>query len=212
MRRVNLPSFSTATTTSTARSARRVEVAALRAGGPRQRHFRARRLDDKGQVYIRIKAVEGLLNRRKLPVNVKFLLEAKKTGGEHIESTSRPGRRASRPMRGGVRHRDVRAESHIAWLAPAWCTTSCCRGANHDLHSGVYGGAAPNPMQASRMIVCALKDRDGHILIPGFYDRVVPPTQGARSLGRLPFTRRSTRKSNGRAELGGQPGVPCSSA
>ena len=49
------------------------------------------------------------------------------------------------------------------------------QGAEADLHSGVYGGAAPNPLQAIAEILCALKDRDGHIWIPGFYDRVKPP-------------------------------------
>jgi acetylornithine deacetylase/succinyl-diaminopimelate desuccinylase-like protein len=83
-------------------------------------------------------------------------------------------------------------------------------GADHDLHSGVYGGAAPNPIMAIAEILCALKDRDGHILIPGFYDRVVPPSaQGARGVG-APAVRREGihREGNGRRELVGEPGVP----
>ena len=61
-------------------------------------------------------------------------------------------------------------------------------GANHDLHSGVYGGAAPNPMQAVAEIISALKDSDGHIRIPGFYDRVVPPSDKERAAwALLPF-------------------------
>ena len=52
-------------------------------------------------------------------------------------------------------------------------------GADHDLHSGVYGGVAPNPLQAVAEILAGLKDRDGRILIPGFYDRVRRPSQGS---------------------------------
>src|SRR6266536_2305870 len=83
-------------------------------------------------------------------------------------------------------------------------------GANHDLHSGIYGGAAPNPMQAIAEIVCALKDRDGRIRIPGFYDRVVPPGEKERAAwARLPFDAREyTEKEMGARELTGEPGVP----
>jgi acetylornithine deacetylase/succinyl-diaminopimelate desuccinylase-like protein len=55
----------------------------------------------------------------------------------------------------------------------------------------VYGGAAPNPLQAAAEILCALKDRDGHILIPGLYDKVLPPTAEEREAwARLPFDER----------------------
>jgi acetylornithine deacetylase/succinyl-diaminopimelate desuccinylase-like protein len=83
-------------------------------------------------------------------------------------------------------------------------------GANHDLHSGVYGGAAPNSIQAIAEILCALKDRDGHILIPGFYDRVVPPSAKEREAwARLPFdVKEYTEKEMGARELVGEPEIP----
>ncbi len=83
-------------------------------------------------------------------------------------------------------------------------------GANHDLHSGVYGGAAPNPIQAIAEILCALKDRDGHIRIPGFYDRVVPPSDKEREAwARLPFDEKEyTEKEMGARELVGEPEIP----
>src|SRR5207302_6676549 len=83
-------------------------------------------------------------------------------------------------------------------------------GANHDLHSGVYGGAAPNPIQAVAEIVTALKDRDGRIRIPGFYDRVVPPDPKEREAwARLPFDEKEyTEKEMGAKGLVGEPGVP----
>jgi acetylornithine deacetylase/succinyl-diaminopimelate desuccinylase-like protein len=83
------------------------------------------------------------------------------------------------------------------------------RGADHDLHSGAYGGAAPNPLQAIAEIVTALKDRDGHILIPGFYDRVQPPSAKEKEAwARLPFDEEEYRKKEvGSNELTGEPGL-----
>jgi acetylornithine deacetylase/succinyl-diaminopimelate desuccinylase-like protein len=171
--------------------------------------------DDKGQVYIQIKAVEGLLKTTgKLPVNVKFLLEGEEeTGGEHIEEyvKSRPPRLAA----------DAAVVCDTEMFAPE-LPTICVglrgivycdlfvEGANHDLHSGVYGGAAPNPIQAIAEILCALKDRDGHILIPGFYDRVVPPSAKEREAwARLPFdVKEYTEKEMGARELVGELGIP----
>ena len=171
--------------------------------------------DDKGQTYILMKAVEGLMKTRgKLPVNVKFLIEGEEeTGGEHIESyvAQKPARLKSDAVVicdsemfapdlpticVGLRG-IVYAELHVA-------------GANHDLHSGQYGGAAPNPLQAIAEIVCALKDRNGRILIPGFYDRVVPPSGKEREAwARLPFDEREyTQKEMGARELVGEPDIP----
>ncbi len=171
--------------------------------------------DDKGQVYLQIKAVERLLRRDgRLPVNVKFLIEGEEeTGGEHIEEyvKSRPARLAA----------DAAVICDTEMFAPelpticvglrgmAYCEL-VVEGANHDLHSGVYGGAAPNPLQAVAEIICALKDREGRIRIPGFYDRVTPPSAKEREAwARLPFDEKEyTEKEMGARELVGEPGVP----
>ncbi len=171
--------------------------------------------DDKGQTYILVKAVEGLLKTRgKLPVNVKFLIEGEEeTGGEHIESyvAGKPARLQS----------DAAVICDTEMFAPE-LPTICVglrgmvyaelhvEGANHDLHSGVYGGAAPNPLQAIAEIVSALKDRDGHIRIPGFYDRVVPPSDKEREAwARPPSTSATTRRREmGAREPVGEPDLP----
>ncbi len=171
--------------------------------------------DDKGQVYIQIKAVESL-NRSggRLPVNVKFLLEGEEeTGGEHIEAYVK-----TKPPRLKADAAVVCDTEMFAPELPTICVglrglvyyELAVEGANHDLHSGVYGGAAPNPMQAIAEIVCALKDRDGHIRIPGFYDRVAPPSAKEREAwARLPFDEKEyTEKEMGAKELVGEPGVP----
>jgi acetylornithine deacetylase/succinyl-diaminopimelate desuccinylase-like protein len=171
--------------------------------------------DDKGQTYIQIKAVEGLLKTTgKLPVNVKFLIEGEEeTGGEHIEEYVK-----SRPPRLQADAAVVCDTEMFAPDLPTICIglrgivygDLVVEGANHDLHSGVYGGAAPNPIQAVAEILCALKHRDGHILIPGFYDRVIPPDPKERAAwARLPFDEKEyTEKEMGARELVGEPGVP----
>ncbi len=171
--------------------------------------------DDKGQVYIQIKAVEGLLKTTgKLPVNVKFLIEGEEEcGGEHIEAyvKTKPPRLKS----------DAAVVCDTEMFAPD-LPTICVglrgivygelfvEGANHDLHSGMYGGAAPNPIQAIAEILCALKDRDGRIKIPGFSARVASPSPIEREAwSRLPFNEKDfTEKEMGARELVGEPGVP----
>jgi len=171
--------------------------------------------DDKGQVYILIKAVEGFLKTSgRLPVNVKFLIEGEEeVGGEHISAYV-----AGKPARIKA---DAAVVSDTEMFAPGLPTLCVglrgivyleleAQGAGHDLHSGVYGGAAPNPIQAIAEILCALKDRDGHILIPGLYDRVRPPSREEREAwARLPFNEEEyKRKEMEVSELVGEPEVP----
>ena len=149
--------------------------------------------DDKGQTYILIKAVESLLKTKgKLPCNVRFLIEGEEeVSGEHIESyvASKPPNLAS----------DAAVICDTEMFAPE-LPTICTglrgivytelhvQGPDHDLHSGVYGGAAPNPIMAIAEILTALKTRDGEIHIPHFYDRVVKQSQEEnQAWQRLPF-------------------------
>lgn len=171
--------------------------------------------DDKGQVLILIRAVADLLKRDgRLPVNVKFLIEGEEeVGGEHIEAYVR--------LNAAQLGADAAIICDTELFAPD-LPTICVGlrgivygelivdGANHDLHSGVYGGAAPNPMQAAAEIICALKNRDGRITIPGFYDRVRPPSPAEREAwARLPFDEEEYRKTEmGATALVGEPDVP----
>jgi acetylornithine deacetylase/succinyl-diaminopimelate desuccinylase-like protein len=171
--------------------------------------------DDKGQTYILIKAVEGLLKQNgRLPVNVRFLVEGEEeVGGEHIESYV-----ASKPA---LIKSDAAVICDTEMFAPE-LPTICVglrgivygelmvQGADHDLHSGVYGGAAPNPIQALAEILSALKDREGHIQIPGFYDKVQPPSEKEREAwARLPFNEQEYKeKEVGVKELTGEPKIP----
>jgi acetylornithine deacetylase/succinyl-diaminopimelate desuccinylase-like protein len=171
--------------------------------------------DDKGQTYILIKAVEGLLKQHgRLPINVKFLIEGEEEmGGEHIEAYV-----GTRPARLKADAAVICDTEMFAPELPTICVglrgiiygELIVEGANHDLHSGIYGGAAPNPLQAIAEILSALKDREGHIRIPGFYDRVVPPSGKEREAwARLPFDQTEyIEKEMGAKELVGEPEVP----
>jgi acetylornithine deacetylase/succinyl-diaminopimelate desuccinylase-like protein len=150
-------------------------------------------VDDKGQMYMHVKALESLLaTGGGLPLNVRVLLEGEEeVGGEGIANYV-----ATKPA-------DLKADfaliSDTELFAPG-LPTLCVglrgmiytelevRGAKTDLHSGMYGGAAPNPFFAIAQILAGLKSPQGHILIPGFYDDVVPPSPEELAAWRsLPF-------------------------
>ena len=149
--------------------------------------------DDKGQTYILLKAVECFLRSEgKLPINVKFLIEGEEeVGGEHIEEYV--------PLNRERLKADAAVVCDTEMFAPGLPTLTTglrgliyteveARGASHDLHSGVYGGAAPNPMQALAEIIAGLKGPDGKIRIPGFYEDVRKPSRKElEAWKRLPF-------------------------
>ena len=170
-------------------------------------------VDDKGQTYLLIKAVEGFLKAEsKLPINVKVLIEGEEeVGGEHIEEYV-----AKRPDRLKA---DAALVCDTEMFAPELPTLTTglrglvyteleARGAGHDLHSGVYGGAAPNPFQALAEIVVGLKGADGKIRIPGFYGRVKKPSRKElEAWKRLPFNEKEyLRKEVGATALVGEKG------
>jgi acetylornithine deacetylase/succinyl-diaminopimelate desuccinylase-like protein len=171
--------------------------------------------DDKGQTYILLKALEGFLKTEgRLPVNVRVLIEGEEeVGGEHIEEFVPANLKSLRA--------DAALICDTEMFAPG-LPTLCVglrgivygelevRGARTDLHSGVYGGAAPNPLQALAHILAALKDSQGRILVPGLLDDVRPPSPEEREAwARLPFNEAEYReKEIGASELVGPPEIP----
>jgi acetylornithine deacetylase/succinyl-diaminopimelate desuccinylase-like protein len=150
-------------------------------------------VDDKGQVYAHVKAFESLLaTGGKLPLNVRVLLEGEEeVGGEGIADFV-----ASKPAELQADFALVSDTEMFAPGLPTLCvglrgmiyTELEVRGAKTDLHSGMYGGAAPNPFMALAQMLARLKDEDGHILIPGFYDEIIPPSPAELAAWRsLPF-------------------------
>jgi len=138
-------------------------------------------VDDKGQLVAQVKALESLLAASgALPVNVRVLFEGEEeVGGEGIARYV-----ASKPPQLKADFALVSDTEMFAPGLPTLCvglrgmiyTEIEVRGARTDLHSGMYGGAAPNPFIALAQILARLKDEHGHILIPGFYDGIIPPS------------------------------------
>lgn len=171
-------------------------------------------VDDKGQMWMHIKALESLFaaNKGKLPVNVRVLIEGEEeVGGEGIAWFVR--------KHGDQLNADVALVSDTEMFAPD-LPTLCVglrgmiytelevRGARTDLHSGMYGGAAPNPFVALAQIIAKLKDENGRVLIPGFYDRVATPTsEELKAWKALPFDEEHYRQTEvGSPKLTGEPG------
>ncbi|MBI4463093.1 MAG: dipeptidase [Acidobacteria bacterium] len=149
--------------------------------------------DDKGQMYIHIKAAETLLKLRgALPVNLKFLIEGEEeVGGAAVDRYDRD--------HGEKLRCDVALVSDTEMFAPGLPTLCVglrgliytellATGAAQDLHSGMYGGAAPNPLLGLARILSQLLTSDGRIQVPGFYDDVQKPSPEEKtSWEQLPF-------------------------
>jgi acetylornithine deacetylase/succinyl-diaminopimelate desuccinylase-like protein len=171
-------------------------------------------VDDKGQMYIHIKALESLFkaNNGRLPINVRVILEGEEeVGGEQIAKFVRE--------HGNRLKADFALISDTELFAPELPTLCVglrgmiyteieARGAKTDLHSGMYGGAAPNPFIALAQIIAQLKDSSGRILIPGFYDDVKTPGEAELKTWRqLPFDEEHYRQTEvGSTRLTGEPG------
>jgi acetylornithine deacetylase/succinyl-diaminopimelate desuccinylase-like protein len=169
-------------------------------------------VDDKGQVYLHLKAVEAhLAENGSLPVNVVFLVEGEEEVGspnlgaflqEHVErlrcdavmisdtTMFAPGLPSITVGLRGLAYMEVRVQ-----------------GPSVDLHSGAYGGAVVNPALALARILSQLHDEQGRIAIPGFYDKVRELTREQRdAIAALPFEEEGLREEVGATALGGEKG------
>ncbi|WP_216318614.1 dipeptidase [Deinococcus aestuarii] len=167
--------------------------------------------DDKGQAYAHVRGAELLLSQGELPVNVKFLLE----GEEEVGS---PSLAAYLGAHADELKADVILISDGSRFAPDVPTVTyglrglsyveiLVQGASRDLHSGSYGGAAPNPINALAEIISKLKDDHGRVTIPGFYDGVEELTPEEREMwARLPHSDEEFAASIGVPALPGEEG------
>ena len=171
-------------------------------------------VDDKGQMYMHVKALEALFrsNKGKLPINIRLILEGEEeVGGEQIARFIR-----EHPDRLKADFALVSDTEMFAPELPTLCvglrgmiyTEIEARGAKSDLHSGMYGGAAPNPFVALAQIIAQLKDSAGRILIPAFYDAIKRPSDDElRTWQQLPFDEEHYRLTEvGSSRLTGEPG------
>jgi len=167
--------------------------------------------DDKGQAYAHVKGVELLLQDGELPVNVKFLLEGEEEiGSPNLEAYLREHANELAcdviVISDGSRFaRDVPTVTY--GLRGLSYVEVHVQGANRDLHSGSYGGVAPNPINALCGIIANLKDEQGRITIPGFYDGIQELTQQERDMwATLPHSDEEFSASIGVSALPGEEG------
>lgn len=149
--------------------------------------------DDKGQVLLYLRAAAAwLATERKLPINLKFLIE----GEEEIGSPNLEPFVSQNKQLLACNHILISDTGMYAdgWPTITYGTRGLCykeirlRGPKHDLHSGTHGGAVGNPATILAQIIASLKDADGRVTIPGFYDNVVEPSaEERRAAAALPF-------------------------
>jgi acetylornithine deacetylase/succinyl-diaminopimelate desuccinylase-like protein len=168
--------------------------------------------DDKGQVMMNLKGVEAhLKSQGRLPVNIKFLLE----GEEEVGS-------ANLDAFIGSHQELLKADCVLISDTPMFDrgVPSICyglrglvyfqidlKGTNSDLHSGSFGGTVINPNFALARLISSLKDAEGRVTIPGFYDDVVPISSEEKDeLLRLPFDAEKYRRDLGAPALFGERG------
>jgi acetylornithine deacetylase/succinyl-diaminopimelate desuccinylase-like protein len=168
--------------------------------------------DDKGQMLTHLKALEAWLKTAgKLPVNVKVLIEGEEeVGGANLESFIAQNRARLRC--------DYAVISDTSQFAPGMPAITyglkglayfelVVRGAKQDLHSGTFGGAVANPLNALAVILASLRGPDGRIQIPGFYDAVRPlETWEREEFAKLPFSEPEFQASLGVSRLEGEAG------
>ncbi len=168
--------------------------------------------DDKGQSYIHVKAIESFLKTgTELPVNVKFIIE----GEEEIGSPSLAPFLLANKERLAC---DMVLVSDTAMFAKDTPSITYglrglmyleveVTGPNRDLHSGVYGGGVQNPVNALCEMISKLKDENGVIQVPGFYDKVRPLSEKEReAYASLPFDKEAYLKTLDIDEVYGEDG------
>ena len=149
-------------------------------------------VDDKGQVWAHCEAISAWQAHGGLPVNLTVLLEGEEEiGSEHLEDFVRKNKDLLKSdlcviSDTGLFDRDTPAITY--GLRGLLYEEIFLTGPSHDLHSGGYGGAAPNPANVLCRLIAALHDADLRVTVPGFYDNITPLTQRERDMWtRLPF-------------------------
>ena len=167
--------------------------------------------DDKGQMYIHLKGFEIMSKENFLPCNVKFMLEGEEEIGSHS-------------LEKFVKENKKKLDSDVILISDTAIISNQnpsitvglkglsyleveVTGPNRDLHSGVYGGAVDNPANVLCEIIAQLKDDDGVIQIPGFYDDVIDLSEEEReAYTKLPFDEEEYKNKLGLKALAGEKG------
>lgn len=148
--------------------------------------------DDKGQIYMHVKAIEGMLANNSLTCNVKVMFEGEEeVGSENLETFIKANKAKLAAdiiliSDTSIISNDVPSvETGLRGLAYMEVEVT---GPNRDLHSGVYGGAVANPANVLAQMIASMHDKDGKVIVEGFYDKVIELSASERAaLEAAPF-------------------------
>ncbi len=166
--------------------------------------------DDKGQLYVHVKAVEAYLqNSGQMPVNVKFIIEGEEESGGASLGAFIPEYKdklaADVALISDTAMVDKDQPAIVYGLRGMLYTFLDIDGPGRDLHSGSYGGGINNPLNVLGHIIARLKDENGRILIPGFYEKVCPLSSAERNiLARFPLDEQSWLAETGAPQVWGE--------
>lgn len=167
--------------------------------------------DDKGQMYMHVKAFEAMMANNSLPCNVKFMIE----GEEEVGSPSLgPFLKANAEKfacdvilvsdTGIIDNNTPSVTSGLRGLSYVEVEVT---GPNRDLHSGLYGGAVGNPINVLSKMIASLHDENGHITIDGFYDDVLEVSMEERAaMNEAPFSLEAYKASIDIKDIQGEKG------
>jgi acetylornithine deacetylase/succinyl-diaminopimelate desuccinylase-like protein len=156
--------------------------------------------DDKGQMYMHVKALEFMVKTNQLPCNVKFMIEGEEEVGSEnlgtfvVENREKLANDIILISDTGMIANNV--PSITTGLRGLSYVEVAVTGPNRDLHSGLYGGAVANPINVLTKMIAALHDENNHITIPGFYDKVEELSKEERAeMAKAPFSLENYKKA-----------------
>jgi len=167
--------------------------------------------DDKGQVFMHVKAFEAMMKLNTLPCNVKFMIEGEEeVGSSHLETFVKENKEKLKGDIILISDTSMISLDHpsiTAGLRGLSYVEVEVTGPNRDLHSGVYGGAVANPVNVLSKMIASLHDENGHVTIPGFYDKVVELTAADReAINKAPFNLDNYKREIGIGDIEGERG------
>jgi acetylornithine deacetylase/succinyl-diaminopimelate desuccinylase-like protein len=156
--------------------------------------------DDKGQMYMHVKAFEYMIQNNSLPCNVKFMIEGEEeVGSPNLEIFVKQNHEKLKndiiliSDTGMISNVQPSITTGLRGLSYVEVEVT---GPNRDLHSGLYGGAVANPINILAKMIASLHDEDNHIAIPGFYDDVINATAEERTeMAKAPFSLEAYKKA-----------------
>ena len=149
--------------------------------------------DDKGQMYMHVKALEFMTKTGQLPCNVKFMIEGEEeVGSQNLGIFVRQNKAMLKNdiiLISDTGMIDNNIPSITTGLRGLSYMEVAVTGPNRDLHSGLYGGAVANPINILTQMIASLMDQNNHITIPGFYDDVLElSTEEREAMAQAPFS------------------------